>query len=131
VLRFVVVGGTNTLITAAAFYGLATVIPARVAFTVVYLAGITFNVLVTPAFVFGVSASTRRRLLLGLWYLTTYLVGIGVISLLDDVVDAPRAVVVAITVAVTAPLSFAGARLLVGRAYPAVSRSGSGSTPSG
>jgi hypothetical protein len=44
----------------------------------------------------------------------TYLVGIGVISLLTSVLSAPRAVVVVGTVMVTAPLGFVGARLLVG-----------------
>jgi hypothetical protein len=44
----------------------------------------------------------------------TYLVGIGVISLLTSALSAPRAVVVVGTVMVTAPLSFLGAKLLVG-----------------
>jgi hypothetical protein len=44
----------------------------------------------------------------------TYGVGIGVIALLASVLSAPRLVVVLGTVMVTAPLSFIGARLLVG-----------------
>ena len=51
--------------------------------------------------------------MLALWYVGTYLVGIGVISLLESVVSAPRVAVVLGTVAVTAPLGFIGARLLV------------------
>jgi putative flippase GtrA len=114
VLRFVVVGGTNTLATGVAFYLLALVLPARIAFTLVYVAGLTFSVLITPRYVFGVRSSHARRLLLALWYFGTYLVGIGVISLLKDVVDARRIVVVVGTVMVTAPLGFLGGRLLVG-----------------
>jgi putative flippase GtrA len=114
-LRFVVVGGTNTLATGVAFYLLAVVLPARIAFTLVYVAGLTFSVLVTPRYVFGARSSHARRLLLALWYFGTYLVGIGVISLLTGPFDAPRPVVVVGTIAVTAPLSFVGARLLVGR----------------
>lgn len=115
-LRFLVVGGTNTVVTTAAFYGLATVLPARAAFTIVYAAGLAFVVLVTPRYVFGSQSSWMRRLLLLAWYLGTYAVGIGVISLLSSVFTAPRIAVVIGTALVTAPLGFIGARLLVGGA---------------
>jgi putative flippase GtrA len=126
-LRFGVLGGANTAVTAAAFYLLALVLPARVAFTLVYAAGIAFVALTTPRYVFRSTASWWRRLALASWYVAVYLVGLLVVSLLDSVLDAPRIVVVLGTVAVTAPLSFLGARLLVAdRSYTA-----GGSTPSG
>ena len=71
-------------------------------------------VLVTPGFVFGSRAPWSRRLLLAAWYACTYLVGLGVVSVLESALAAPRIVVVLGTVAVTAPLGFVGARLLVG-----------------
>jgi hypothetical protein len=111
------VGGANTVVTTGAFYGLATVLPARLAFTIVYAAGLAFVVAVTPAYVFGSRSSWGRRPLLALWYLGTYGVGIGVITLLSSVAAAPRIVVVLCTVMVTAPLSFVGARLLVGERH--------------
>ena len=114
-LRFIVVGGTNTLVSGTALYALAAVLPTRIAFTLVYLAGLVFTVIVTPRFVFGVRASPRRRLLLALWYLAAYFVGVGTIALLENVAHAPRVVVVVGTVMVTAPLSFLGGRLLVAR----------------
>jgi hypothetical protein len=114
VLRFVLLGGANTLATGVAFYLLAGVLPARAAFTIVYAAGLAFVVLVTPGFVFGATAPWSRRLLLAGWYVGTYLVGLGVVSLLTAV-SAPRLVVVLGTLVVTAPLGFVGARLLVGR----------------
>jgi putative flippase GtrA len=114
VLRFALVGGANTVATTVAFYLLATVLPTRVAFTLVYVAGLAFVVVATPRYVFGSRSSWDRRLLLALWYVGTYLVGIGVISLLTSTLSASRAVVVVATVMVTAPLSFLGARLLVG-----------------
>jgi hypothetical protein len=88
-------------------------LPARIAFTVVYVAGLAFVVAVTPRYVFGSRSSWTRRLLLALWYVATYCVGLGVITLLASVLSAPRLVVVVGTVMVTAPLSFVGARLLV------------------
>lgn len=89
-------------------------LPARVAFTIVYAAGIAFVISVTPGFVFGSSARWPARLLLATWYALTYLVGLGVITLLTSVASAPRIVVVLGTVCVTAPLAFVGARLIVG-----------------
>jgi putative flippase GtrA len=114
VLRFILIGGANTVTTAIAFYALATVLPTEVAFTLVYLAGLAFVVVATPRYVFGSRSTWRRRLLLALWYVGTYAVGVGLISVLKNAVSAPRAVVVLGTVAVTAPLSFLGATLLVG-----------------
>lgn len=115
VLRFIVVGGTNTVLTTVFFYLLATVLPARIAFTAVYLAGLAFVILVTPRYVFGSSTPGKRRVLLALWYLGVYGVGNGMISLLTSEISASRGLVVIGTVIVTAPLSFVGARLLVGR----------------
>jgi putative flippase GtrA len=112
VVRFGLLGGTNTLVTAVAFYLLAFVLPARVAFTIVYAAGLLFVTLTTPRLVFGATASWRRRFLLAAWYIGVYFVGLGVVSFLTWL-DAPQLVVVAVTVCVTAPLSFLGARLLV------------------
>jgi putative flippase GtrA len=112
-----VLGGTNTLVGAAALYVLSGLMPATVAWTVTYAVGITFVMLVTPGFVFGANARWSRRLLLGGWYVCTYLVGLGVIALLQSVASVPRIVIVLVTVAVTAPLGFVGGRFLVGQGY--------------
>ena len=125
-LRFGALGGVNTAVTAAAFYLLALVLPAGVAFTIVYAAGIVFVALTTPRYVFRSAASWPRRLALAGWYVAVYVVGLGVVWLLT-LLDAPRLVVVIGTVCVTAPLSFLGARLVVSsRGYSA-----GGNTPSG
>src|ERR1043166_3114695 len=124
-LRFVVLGCFNTGATIVGFYLLSGVVSPHVAFTVIYALGIAFVVLVTPGYVFGARAPWSRRALLGLVYVGSYVVGLGVMTGLRDVFDAPRIVVVLAPAAVTAPLSFIGARFLVGR------QSTGGSTPSG
>jgi hypothetical protein len=51
------------------------------------------------------------------WYLVVYVVGLGLVHLLDDVVRADRGQVVVFTVAATAALGFFGGRaILIGRA---------------
>ena len=59
VLRFGALGGANTALTTAAFYLLAWVLPAEVAFTIVYAAGIVFVALTTPRYVFRATSSWR------------------------------------------------------------------------
>lgn len=114
VLRFVAVGGANTLVTSAAFYALTFVLPTAVAFTLVVAGGLAFVAAVTPGYIFGTSPTRARRALLVCWYATTWLAGLGVIALFSAA-DVPRAVVVIGTVCVTAPLNFLGGLLLVGR----------------
>ena len=113
-LRFLVVGGVNTAVTTILFYGLALVVPPRVAFTIVYVGGLALVTVATPRYVFRVRARPSRLGLLALWYVGIYVVGLAVVSTLDSIVES-RAVIVLGTVLVTAPLGFAGARLLVGR----------------
>ena len=113
-LRFLVVGGVNTAVTTVLFYGLALVVPPRVAFTLVYVGGLAFVTMATPKYVFRVRARASRLALLAVWYVGIYVVGLAVVSMLDSIVES-RAVIVVGTVLVTAPLGFAGARLLVGR----------------
>jgi putative flippase GtrA len=114
VLRFLIVGGANTVATALAFYGLSFIVGSAFAFTIAYAAGLVFTVSVTPRFVFRSRSTRARSLLLAAWYVVVYLVGLGVIALLDSV-EAPRVLVVLGTLCVTAPLGFLGARWLVGR----------------
>jgi putative flippase GtrA len=115
VVRFAFVGGANTLATTAAFYVLATVVPATVAFTIVYVVGLCVVTVVTPGYVFGSSASGRRRALLASWYVLMYVTGIAVVTFLQTALSAPRIAVVLGTVCVTAPLGFLGSRLIVTR----------------
>lgn len=113
-LRFLLVGGMNTALTGVLFYGLALVLPPQVAFTIVYVGGLAFVTVATPKYVFRMHTQPWRRALLALWYVGIYVVGLVVVSALDSVFES-RAVIVVGTVFVTAPLGFAGARLLVGR----------------
>jgi len=116
-LRFLLVGGVNTALTTIVFYGLAALLPPRVAFTIVYLGGLAFVTIAAPRYVFRVRAQRSRLGLLALWYIGVYAVGLALVSALDAIFES-RAVIVVGTVLVTAPLGFAGGWLLVGRGHP-------------
>jgi putative flippase GtrA len=124
ILRFLVVGALNTLLTTVAFYLLSLVMPASLAFTLVYAGALCYLVVATPRYVFGERIGAGRTAALAGWYVVVYLVGLGVIRLLEHVAALDRVWVTLGTVAVTSPLSFIGARLLV-------RQSASGRTPSG
>lgn len=116
--RFLVLGGANTAVTSAAFYGLSFLVRPSIAFTIVYAAGLIFVTLTTPRFVFGTRASHHRKAALIGWYLGVYLCGLVAIRVLTHALTAPRALVVLGTLVVTTPLNFLGARWLVGSQMP-------------
>jgi putative flippase GtrA len=113
-LRFGIVGIANTLVTGALFYVLAFPLPASVAYTIAFGLGICFAVFATPRFVFRVSPTGKRRVAYALCYVLVYVVGLGIVFLLDNVVRADRGPVVLLTIATTASLSFLGGRIVLG-----------------
>jgi putative flippase GtrA len=113
--RFLVLGGANTAATSAAFYALTRWLDPAVAFTIVYAVGLTVVTLLTPRVVFGTQARAAQKFALAGWYLGVYLVGVLVIHVLDHGLHASRLEVVLGSLAVTAPLNFVGARLLIAR----------------
>jgi putative flippase GtrA len=110
--RFVAVGGINTVVTGAIFLALSTVVAPAVAYTVAFGAGVIFALTVTPRFVFSERTAPSRRAIYGGWYLVVYLVGLGVVYVVHDVLGLDRWIIVAITVPTTAVLGFLGARRL-------------------
>ena len=113
-LRFAFLGFAKTLATAILFYLLAAILPAKVAYTLLWVAALGVTALVTPRYVFGIRASRLRIALLLGWYMVIWAVGILVVSLLENLSDS-RAVITFGTVFVTAPFSFVGARFFVGK----------------
>ena len=112
VLRFLVVGGSNTAITLVLFALLARVMPPWLAYTVVFALGLAYTTLLTGRFVFGADNTWRSSGLFIGWYLAVYAVGLAVVQTLQALgVDSPD-LLAALTVVVTAPLNFLGGRLI-------------------
>ena len=108
-----VVGLANTLVTGAIFYVLALVLLPWLAYTIAFGLGVGFAVAVTPRVVFLVRPRAHRRAAYALWYVVVYAIGLGLVHLLNDVVQADRRQVVIFTVATTAALSFVGGRAIL------------------
>jgi putative flippase GtrA len=111
-LRFLLVGGSNTLVTLVLFVVLQRWLSPGVAYTVVFALGLAYTTALTATVVFGSRLTWRRAALFAGWYLLVYAVGLGVVQLMTAL-WAPSSLVTAVgTVAVTAPLNFLGGRLL-------------------
>lgn len=109
-LRFGIVGGINTVATYLLFVLLQTWLAPRLAYTLVFAVGLTWMVAMTSRYVFSARASARRMAGFALWYVGVYLAGITVVRLFEDHTNAW--LIALATIAVTAPLSFIGGRLL-------------------
>lgn len=116
VVRFAVVGGSNTLVTGVAFVFLAKVLHARLAYTIVFAGGLAYTTLLTGRYVFRRRRPTARRIAAFVaWYLGVYVVGLGTLMLARRYgvrAEEPLAVVV---IGVTAPLNYLGGRLIFHR----------------
>jgi len=110
VLRFLAVGGSNTVITLVLFALLARVMAPWLAYTLVFALGLAYTTMLTGRFVFGAENTRRRSGLFIGWYLTVFVIGLGVVQTVQALgVDSPDVLAV-MTVAVTAPLNFLGGR---------------------
>ncbi len=112
IVRFLVVGGINTLLTGAIFLVLSSFSAPAFAYTVAFVVGIAFAVVVTPRVVFRAQASNVQRLRYVGWYLTAYVLGLGVVYVLHDQLALSNTTVAGVTFVATAGLSFLGARFL-------------------
>lgn len=109
-LRFLLVGGSNTAISLVLFALLARVISPWLAYTAVFALGLTYTTLLTGRFIFGAQSTWRNSGLFVGWYVAVYTVGLGVLQTLQALgVDSPDLLAV-LTLVVTAPLNFLGGR---------------------
>jgi putative flippase GtrA len=110
--RFLLVGGANTAVTVALLAVLARLVDPTLAYTVVYVLGLAFTTVMTSRYVFAAESSASRMAAFVAWYLAVYAVGLGVVELVDARTDWSSILLALTTVAVTAPLSFLGGRVI-------------------
>lgn len=111
-VRFVLLGIVNTLLTGALFFLLSFALPSWMAYSFAFGCGILIASFATPRVAFRVAATNTRRAAFAGWYVIVYLVGLGVIRLLESSFVASRLVTTIVTIATTAALSFVGASIL-------------------
>jgi putative flippase GtrA len=113
-VRFALVGGTNTLVTLGLFVLLQRWLAPALAYTLVFALGLAYTTAMTATVVFGSRLAWRSAAAFVAWYLLVYGVGLLTVSVLGTVWRPSALVTAVVTVAVTAPLNFLGGRLLFG-----------------
>jgi putative flippase GtrA len=112
VVRFLLVGGSNTLVTLALFVLLQQWLEPAVAYSVVFALGLAYTTAMTASVVFGARLTWRTGGAFVGWYLLVYGVGLLAVQLLQALWTPSSVVTAVVTVAITAPLNFLGGRLL-------------------
>lgn len=112
ILRFLIVGGTNTVVTYALFIGLGLLIEPWVAYTIAFFSGLTWTVFGSARFVFRASLSIPRLLLFSAWYLMIYGAGQLVIRLMNPGGFTDLVITSLLVLVVTTPLTFVGGRFV-------------------
>jgi putative flippase GtrA len=108
--RFLVVGGTNTLATAAILVVLSYLMPGWLAYTIAFALGLIYSTLFASRWVFTKNGSRRAMLVYALSYVVIYFVGLLCIAGIRAL-DWPE-YLNALSTIVTAPLGFVAGRLV-------------------
>jgi putative flippase GtrA len=108
--RFLVVGGANTLATAALLVALSYVMPGWLAYTTAFLTGLVFSTVFAARWVFTRNGSNRAAIVYALCYVVIYVVGLGCIAIFHAL-EWP-VYLNALSVVVTAPLGFLAGRII-------------------
>ena len=110
-LLFLIVGGANTAFVYSLFVMLGLVMSASVAYTIAFVAGLTWVIFGTSRVVFK-ARSTPRMLGFGALYLAVYGAGRLVVHELHPSGIAELVVTSAALILLTVPISFVGGRLI-------------------
>ncbi|HEX4884334.1 MAG TPA: GtrA family protein [Casimicrobiaceae bacterium] len=111
-LRYLVAGVVNTLLTYAVYLALLRAMPYSAAYTVAFVLGVGFAYLLQSRFVFGAPASWRTFFAFPLVYVVQYVVGVVALRLLVETGVMTRELALFAVLLVTVPIGFALSRAL-------------------
>jgi putative flippase GtrA len=113
VIRFLLSGGLNTLLTFCLYWLLLLWVHYQVAYAVSYVAGIALGYLLNVKFVFRVRHSMRKAALFPFVYLINYVCGAAIVALVVNVLRWDVRVAPLIAILLTLPLTFLLTRRLL------------------
>lgn len=129
-VRFLIVGASNTGGTLALFALLTFVMPAGYAYTCAFAAGLLYTTFMSTRVVFRVDATAKKHAHFIAWYVLVYVVGLGIVTLLQRA-GAPRLVLVVGAAAATIPLNYFGGRAALSVGPPSAAPNDSGQSVAG
>ncbi len=104
--RFLIMGGTNTLVAYAIYLVLLQWMRFDVAYTIGYAVGIVMAYALSAAFVFRQPMRKRSALRFPLVYLAQFLVSLGLLHLAVEVLHIPQWLALGFAVVLTIPVTF-------------------------
>ena len=112
--KFLLLGGTNTVLTFGVFIVLGLVIRPWLAYGVAFLLGVVIIGSFSNRWVFKGTDTWNRKVLYVGWYLFVFLIGQIVIAVIGPVGLAQLIWTSAVLIALTVPLNFFGGKLVFG-----------------
>ena len=117
-LRFLVAGGLNTGFTVLIYEIALFWVHYAVAFTISSAAGIVFTGYAYTRFVFAVPTTTRRFAANAVYYVVSWMLGLGVLDVFVRVVGIHERIALLLAIAVLAPFNFLVLRYLLQAGQP-------------
>lgn len=111
--RFALAGGLNTVVTGVLLTLLSLVLDARVAYTLVFAAGVVVSTYLADRYVYGVRLGRAGIAAYVTLYVLVYLVGLAAVHIWTT--TGHPAAATGLVVIITAPLTFLGGRLITRR----------------
>ena len=113
-IRFLLLGGANTLLTYLVLAALLTVAPPAAAYGTAFALGVLFNTLAVGPVVFGTHPSLSGRLSYAAWLIATFGCGLVAVQCAARANFSPF-LLAAVPPCVTTPLGFIGGRIFLAR----------------
>lgn len=104
--RFLIAGGTNTVLTYLVYLALLNIVSYRAAFTISFVLGIVFAFVIYSLFVFRTTLVWQKLLSYPILYAVQYFAGLALLSLLVEYVGVDNRIAPLINVVVLTPLTF-------------------------
>lgn len=117
-VRFIIVGGTNTLLTYAVFVGLGLLIAPWISYTIAFAIGLAWTSIGSSRFVFSSGLAVTRILLFAGCYVVIYGVGRVIIHFVDPQSLTELLITSLIVLVATTPLIFIVGRFIFSRPRP-------------
>lgn len=111
-IRFLLAGGTNTLLTYLLYLALLLLLPYQVSFAASYVVGIVLAYYMNRIFVFNSHRGASSAILLPFIYLAQYLLGATVMHVWVEVFHQSKHIAPLITAVVTVPLTYLLSRVV-------------------
>lgn len=114
-LKFVLVGGANTVLGYVLFALLTPFMHYGIAYSISYVIGVVFAYVANSLFVFHEPLAWRKFMAFPLVYVVQYLIGITLLPVLIEVFGVPELLALPVVIVATLPVTYLLSRFIIRR----------------